>query len=99
MTSSRGFRRFALAYGPAFAVLYVVARAKDLALITVYPTLGIAVLGAQHSQELRRLWEVFLRCIGTAGLPQPRSGLACLALWPHFSRSDGRHVSGWGGCG
>jgi hypothetical protein len=51
MTSSRAFRRFALTYGPAFAVIYVLARAKDLALITVYPTLRIAVLGARHSQD------------------------------------------------
>jgi hypothetical protein len=51
MTSSHSFRRFAFAYGAAFPVLYVLALAKDLALITVYPTLGIVVVGAQHSQD------------------------------------------------
>src|SRR5262245_34898553 len=51
MTPSRSFRRFAFAYAPAFAVLYALALAKDLAMITVYPTLGIFVLGTQHSQD------------------------------------------------
>jgi len=51
MRFSHLFRRFAFAYAPAFAVLYAVAVAKDIALITVYPTLGIFVLGAQHSQD------------------------------------------------
>ena len=56
MTSSQAFRRFAFAYGPAFAVFYVLALARDLALITVYPTLRIVVLGAQHAQECRALY-------------------------------------------
>jgi hypothetical protein len=51
MRSSRLLRRFSFAYAPAFAVLYAVAVAKDFALITVYPALGIFVLGAQHSQD------------------------------------------------
>jgi hypothetical protein len=51
MTSSPLFRRFACGYGTAFAVLYVLALAKDLALFTVYPTLGIVVPGAQHAQD------------------------------------------------
>ena len=51
MTSSRLFRRFAFVYAPAFAVFYALALAKDLAMITVYPTLGIFVLGTQHSQN------------------------------------------------
>ena len=51
MTSSHAFRRFAFAYGTAFAVLYVLALAQDLALFTVYPTLGIVVPGAQHGQD------------------------------------------------
>src|SRR5215813_2242253 len=51
MTSSHSFRRFAFAYAPAFAVLYALALAKDLAMITVYPTLGIFVMGTQHSQD------------------------------------------------
>lgn len=41
MTSSDRFGRFAFAFGPTFAVLYVVTVAKDLALFTVFPSLGI----------------------------------------------------------
>ena len=37
MTSSPRFRRFAFAYGSAFAILYVIALKLDLALFTVYP--------------------------------------------------------------
>lgn len=51
MMFSRSFRRFAFAYAPAFGILYAIALAKDLAVITVYPTLGIFVLGTQHSQD------------------------------------------------
>jgi hypothetical protein len=51
MMSSHSFRRFAFAYAPAFGILYALALAKDLAMITVYPTLGIFVLGTQHSQD------------------------------------------------
>jgi hypothetical protein len=49
--SSPAFRRFAFGFGIAFALLYVLALAKDLALITVFPTVGIVLLGAQHSQD------------------------------------------------
>lgn len=48
---SHSFRTFAFAYGTAFAVFYVLALAQDLALITVYPTFGVVVLGAQHAQD------------------------------------------------
>lgn len=51
MTSSHAFRRFAFAYGSAFAVFYVVALKLDLALFTVYPSLGIVVLGTRHSRD------------------------------------------------
>ena len=52
MTSSPWFRRFAFAYGPAFAVLYVIALVRDLALFTVYPSLGIVLLGTHHSADI-----------------------------------------------
>ena len=52
MTSSLWFRRLALAYGPAFAVLYVVALKADLALFTVYPSLGIVLLGTHHAKDV-----------------------------------------------
>ena len=51
MTSSHAFRRFAFAFGSAFAVLYVVALKLDLALFTVYPSLGVVLLGTRHSRD------------------------------------------------
>ena len=51
MTSSHAFRRFAFAYGTTFAILYVVALKLDLALFTVYPSLGITLLGTHHSRD------------------------------------------------
>ena len=52
MTSSASFRRFAFAFGTTFAVLYVVALAKDLALFTVFPSLGIVLAGTHHSRDV-----------------------------------------------
>ena len=46
------FRRFAFAYGMAFGLLYVIARAKGLALFTVYPSLGIVLLGMHRSRDV-----------------------------------------------
>src|SRR5262245_4699926 len=52
MRSDLAFRRFALAFGTAFAVLYVIALARDLALFTVYPSLGVVLLGTHRSKDL-----------------------------------------------
>ncbi len=52
MTSSASFRRFAFAFGTTFAVLYVVALAKDLALFTVFPSLGVVLAGTHHSRDV-----------------------------------------------
>jgi amino acid permease len=52
MTSSASLRRFAFAFGPSFAVLYAVAVAKDLALFTVFPSLGILLAGTHHSRDV-----------------------------------------------
>ena len=52
MTSSHAFRRFAFAYGISFAVLYVAALKLDLALFTVYPSLGIVLMGTHHSRDV-----------------------------------------------
>jgi hypothetical protein len=41
-----------LAYGTAFAVIYAIARAKGLALFTVYPSLGIVLLGMHRSRDV-----------------------------------------------
>jgi hypothetical protein len=45
-------RRFAFAYGAAFAFFYVVARARGLALFTVYPAQGIVLLGTHRSRDV-----------------------------------------------
>jgi len=52
MTSSHAFRRFAFAYGTAFAAFYVVALKLDLALFTVYPSLGVVLLGTHHARDV-----------------------------------------------
>jgi amino acid permease len=52
MTASRRVHRFAFAYGTAFAVLYPVALKWDLALFTVYPSLGIVLPGTHHSRDV-----------------------------------------------
>jgi amino acid permease len=51
MTSSPAFRTFTFAYGAAFAVLYVLALKLDVALFTVYPSLGVVLLGTHHSRD------------------------------------------------
>jgi hypothetical protein len=51
MTPSPRFRKFAFAYGFAFAMLYVIALKLDLALFTVYPTIGVVLLGTHHSHD------------------------------------------------
>jgi hypothetical protein len=51
MTSTQPFRRFAFAYGLAFAILYVIALKLDLALFTVYPSLGVVLLGTHHARD------------------------------------------------
>ena len=52
MTSQRAFRRFAFAFGAAFAVLYVLALAKNLALFTVYPSFGLVVWGTHLARDV-----------------------------------------------
>jgi hypothetical protein len=45
-------RRFALAFGVGFAFVYVMARARGLALFTVYPSLGIVIPGMHRSRDI-----------------------------------------------
>ncbi len=52
MTSSTSFHRFAFAFGTTFAVLYVIALATDLALFTVFPSLGIVLAGTHHTRDV-----------------------------------------------
>lgn len=49
MMLSAAFRRFAFAFGATFGFLYVIAVARDLALFTVFPSLGLVLVGAQHT--------------------------------------------------
>ena len=49
--SVSALRRFAFAFGAAFAFFYVVARLRGLALFTVYPSQGIVLLGTHRSRD------------------------------------------------
>ena len=52
MMSSDAPRHFAFAYGTAFAALYVIALERDLALFTVYPSLGVVLPGTHHAADV-----------------------------------------------
>jgi len=52
MTFRPAFRRFAFAFGTSFAVLYVLALAKKLALFTVYPSLGVVLWGTHRARDV-----------------------------------------------
>ena len=52
MTHRPAFRRFAFAFGAAFAVFYVLALAKNVALFTVYPSFGVVVWGAHSPRDV-----------------------------------------------
>jgi hypothetical protein len=45
-------RRFAFAFSIAFPLIYVVARARGLALITVYPLHGVVLAGMHRSRDV-----------------------------------------------
>src|ERR1700745_3562432 len=52
VVSASSYRRFAFAFGAAFALFYVVARARGLPLFTVYPAQGIILLGRHRSRDV-----------------------------------------------
>jgi hypothetical protein len=52
VTYTPAFRRFALAFSTGFALVYVVARVKGFALLTVYPSLGVVLPGARRSHDI-----------------------------------------------
>jgi hypothetical protein len=52
VTYALAFRRVAFAYGTAFPLLFVVARAWGLALFTVYPAQGIVLAGMHRSRDI-----------------------------------------------
>lgn len=51
MTSLEAPRRFAFAFGTAFAVCYAFAVGRQLALFTVFPSLGVVLLGTVQSRD------------------------------------------------
>ena len=50
--SASTYRRFVFAYGAAFALFYAIARARGLALFTLYPSQGIVLLGTHRSRDV-----------------------------------------------
>jgi hypothetical protein len=52
MTSAPAFHRLAFAFSTAFPLIYVIGRVKGLALFTVYPSLGIVLLGMHRSRDV-----------------------------------------------
>jgi amino acid permease len=52
VTFTPAFRPFAFTFGTTFAFLYVVALAKDVALFTVFPSLGVVLWGTHHSRDV-----------------------------------------------
>lgn len=75
MIPASAVRRFTFAFGAAFALFYVVARLRGLALFTVYPAQSIVLLGMHRSRDLPIPFWISSRpkCIGTVGLLLPRS--------------------------
>ena len=52
MTPSVSFRRFAFAFGTTFSVLYVIVLARNMALFTVFPSLGVVLAGTHRSRDV-----------------------------------------------
>jgi amino acid permease len=46
------WRSFAFAYGVGFSILYPLVLKLDLALFTVYPSLGVVLLGTHRSRDV-----------------------------------------------
>jgi hypothetical protein len=93
MTSSTAFRRFAFAFGTTFAVLYVIAVVKDLALFTVFPSLGIVLACTQHTNGVTDPAMGFLAPAtywhgweATAALGALMFGVAAVALPDQWTR-------------
>ena len=101
MTSSPRFRRFAFAYGSAFAILYVIALKLDLALFTVYPTIGVVLLGTHHSRDpVGPSMGSFLPAMYWYGWTATAAfGALIFGLGAASCPSVGHDRSGRGGCG
>ncbi|HMF26630.1 MAG TPA: hypothetical protein VKG24_31565 [Pseudolabrys sp.] len=66
MIPASAVRRFTFAFGAAFALFYVVARLRGLALFTVYPAQGIVLLGMHRSRDFADpVLDFLAKCIGT----------------------------------
>jgi hypothetical protein len=92
MTASSRFRKFAFAYGFAFAMLYVTALKLDLALFTVYPAVGVVLLGAHQSSDTMGPSMHWYGLTATAALGALIFGVVAASLpdrWTH------RVWSGW----
>jgi hypothetical protein len=94
MTASAPFRRFAFAFGTTFAVLYVVALGKDLALFTVFPSLGFVLAGTHHTRDVADPAMGFLApavywygWAATAALGALMVGFASALSPAHFTRT------------
>jgi len=94
MMTSHAPRNFAFAFGASFAALYVIALKLDLALFTVYPSLGVVLPGTHHSGDVVAPSMAFLApamywygWAATAGLGALAFGLIAALLPDRFSRS------------
>jgi hypothetical protein len=93
MMLSAAFRRFAFAFGATFSFLYVIAVGKDLALFTVFPSLGLVLAGAQHTNGVTDPAMGFLApamywygWAATAALGALMCGIAAMALPKRLTR-------------
>jgi hypothetical protein len=93
VTSNPAFHRFALAFGTVFAFIYVIARLKGLALFTVYPSLGIVLVGMHRSRDVvdpvfgfSRARDVLVRMDATAALGALVIGSIAALLPARWSR-------------
>jgi hypothetical protein len=100
MTSSASFRRFVFAFGTTFAILYVVALARDIALFTVFPALGVVLAGTHHTRDVADPAMGFLApaiywygWAATAALGALTFGLVAALLPGRWTRAIWR---GWG---
>ena len=50
--SSQAILHYVICNGAGFAVFYVVALKLDLVLFTVYPSLGVVLLGTHHARDV-----------------------------------------------
>ena len=74
MTSIAPVPGFAFTYGSAFAILYVIALRLDLALFTVYPTIGVGFWARTiRATRSARRWELSTRDVLVRLDSRPRS--------------------------